>query len=201
LTCEASKRKRGRPPGSFKKPRRAADIIERLPSLDRIFFKETAEGDLYPAREHKVVDRAFVAIEEKTGIIVSGDAKLLLYAAHQSLVTWFIYDRGLAGLYGLPSTRGAGMTKNKRRAEIFKYLKFAFEKSTGKTAPASCNKNGCPFSRFAHTALAIIAPPKFAPPSEKALAKAIENALAPLKKRLGPLAGLVCFSVKFPNAN
>jgi hypothetical protein len=123
---------------------------------------------------HKVVDRAFVAIEEKTGIIVSGDAKLLLYAAHQSLVTWFIYDRGLAGLYGLPSTRGAGMTKNKRRAEIFKYLKFAFEKSTGKTAPASCNKNGCPFSRFAHTALAIIAPPKFAPPSEKALAKAIE---------------------------
>jgi hypothetical protein len=53
LTCEASKRKRGRPPGSFKKPRRAADIIERLPSLDRIFLKEAAEGDLYPAREHK----------------------------------------------------------------------------------------------------------------------------------------------------
>jgi hypothetical protein len=188
---------RGRPKGSFKKPDVAA-ILEMLPLGVRSYLKEAAEGDLYPAREHKVVDRACAVIGKKTGIIVNGDAKLLLYAAHRELIAWTIYDCGLNGLYGLPSTRVASMASGKRRAIIFKYLRFCFEKSTGKTAPASSDNNGCLFSKFAHAALTIISPPEFAPKSKKAFAKAIENALTPLKKRLNRIAPRATLNVTFP---
>ncbi|MGH6846466.1 MAG: hypothetical protein ACREC0_03190 [Methylocella sp.] len=86
---------------------------------DKAFLREARIGDRYPLREHEVVDQACAAIESETGIVVAGDARALLYAMYQSAVAWTIYDNGLAGLYGLLSTRPPGTAKGKRRAEIF----------------------------------------------------------------------------------
>lgn len=195
------KKRRGRPRGSYKKPN-ALKIYEQMPDQDKRFLQEAKEGDRYPAREHKVVERACAAIEKETGIVVTGDARLLLYAAHQLLVSWMIHGYGLDGLAGggrAFAPRTPGMAKNTRRAEVFKYLKFSFEKATGQMVPAWCNERETLFLKFVRAALSALAPSKFIP---KNLAKAIENALKPFqKKRLGRLAPSITLTVKFPGTN
>lgn len=182
--------------GSYKKFQtgQVAKIIVRMDARDRDFLKEAREGDRYPAREHEAVDRACEAIEKEIGIIVRGEAKLLLYAVHERCVAWILEDQGLNGLYGLASTRRPGRAK--RRNEIFRYLKTSFEEAAGKPAPMACNERA-PFFRFCKIALSILAPHAFKPRSDKALAKAIENSSYSLKKRHGPLSRLIKWRVTY----
>ncbi|MGQ0444729.1 MAG: hypothetical protein ACT4O2_06300 [Beijerinckiaceae bacterium] len=164
------------------------------------FLQEARDGYLYPAREHEVVNRVCAKIEKELEIIVDGNPKIILFAIYQAFVAWTIYDCGLAGLYGEPSTRDSRMAKGKRRSTVFKYLRYAFEEASGLPAPHSCGKTGGTFARFARIAILGLAPPKFLPEPDKkpwAFPKAIENALTPLKKkRHGPLDGMVKMTVR-----